>query len=52
MKDRYQIRRKDNNLYYFTRNNMNDARQIKADIEKASGVEHYIYDTKAKAIKH
>ena len=51
MKDRYQIRRKDNNLYYFTRNSMNDARQIKDEVEKATGVEHYIYDTKTKAVK-
>ena len=47
-KDRYQIRRVDNNHYYFTRSNMADAQAIKDEVEKATKIEHYIYDTKTK----
>ena len=46
MKDRYQIRRNDNNLYYFTRTNKKDAKEILERVQKVTGIEHYIFDTK------
>ena len=51
MKDRYQIRRNDNNLYYFTRTNKKDAKEILERVQKVTGIEHYIFDTK-KLLRH
>lgn len=45
MADRYQIRRRDNNLYYFTRSNKKDAFEILRKVEETTKIEHYVYDT-------
>ena len=51
MKDRYVIRRKDNKRYYFTRNSMNAAKEIKALVEGTTKIEHEIYDRKTKEVR-